>query len=145
VEENKRELLRQNAMYYTLLFFLLVFIAGAAILLVPVIALATSYLATFIIAILGLAYGLFVTYFIKELDMMTKHHHAGIWAVFIFGTLLNFSLISPRILGATTVFLTGYVSTSRYAFIFSLGFLLPYFLYLHDEARKNNVERFKDV
>ena len=126
-----------ETMYYLLLLVLVLFIAGCAFLLLPLILVATPIVVYIITFILGGVFGVFLIYFIKDLDVLTHHHHAGIWFVVLVSSIINF--LSIFIITAEFRNFTGihYLANPFLtAIIFSAGFLLPYYISLFNEKHK---------
>jgi len=122
-----------DATYYLLLVLLVFFTSGLAFLLLPLMLIGGSLVTYLTLVFLGVAFGIFVSVFIKDLERLTKHHHAGIWAVILFGSVINFLMVYVHSSSAReTISEAGYYVADPVfsGIIFSLGFMLPYFLLL---------------
>ncbi|MCF7866013.1 hypothetical protein K9L67_01090 [Candidatus Woesearchaeota archaeon] len=107
-----------DSTFYVLLIALLLVSAACAYILIPIL-LFLGWFGYFVTGILGLTLGVFINHFVQNLDDFTKHHHAGVWFVIIFGSLLNFSVI----------YVSVPVNIYSYAFsaglLFAICFLIP--------------------
>ncbi len=124
--------------YYLLVCFLVLFTAGVAFLLTPLLLLGDIVVSAIITIIVGLAFGAFIASFIKMLDQLTKHHHAGIWIIISAGALLSFTSIylyasSDRMTGVL-----GFAPMPNPFFIgalFAVSFLAPHLLTFIEEHK----------
>lgn len=141
--EHKKHKMNQEAMYYVTLFFLLLFTAGVSFMLLPLLYFAGNLLAVIITGILGLAFGLFLAFFIKELDLITHHHHAGIWAVFLLGSIINFGIIyySRQSLSKELPLMTNTADPLVVALVFALCFFIPSFMMARHHAAKHKAQQ----
>ena len=125
--------------YYLLVCFLVLFTASIAFLLTPVFLLGNLFVSAVITIIVGLSFGLFTSSFIKMLDQLTKHHHAGIWAIVGLGAIFSFTAIflyasSERL--AETLGFTPLPNPFFVGALFALSFLLPHLLMFIEEHKK---------
>jgi hypothetical protein len=108
----------QYYVYYLLVFSMSLFLAFLAYLLTPMFLLGG--ISFFITAALGLGMGWFIAVFMREIDFLTKHHHAALIIVVFVSSFVFFSLINSDV--SSNSLLTG--------IIFSVSFLIPY-VYIH--------------
>lgn len=135
----KKPFLTLNANYYLLLLILIIFTAGLSFLLMPLILIGTPITVYSITLVTGIVFGLFITLFVIDLDTLTHHHHAGIWAIMIFGSVINFVAIylNKNMISSTLLSLspTNAASPVLAAVIFALGFFIPYNFYMISQHR----------
>lgn len=126
--------LSSNTNYYLLLIILIIFSAGLSFLLMPLVMVGSPLTVYSITLVTGIVFGLFITIFVMDLDKLTHHHHAGIWAVMLFGSLINFVVIylNKSIITSPLVSLSPQnpVSPVFAALLFTLGFFIPYNIYI---------------
>lgn len=134
--EQQKKLLRE-ATYFLLLALLVVFTVGIAFLITPLYLAGSIYTSILVTVIVGLSFGAFTLAFIKMLDLMTKHHHAGIWVSVFGGSIMGFVLIYIGVAyeHAGVQGLHELPNPILIASIFSASFLLPYLLFLLEEKR----------
>jgi len=80
---------------------------------------------------------------VKDLDLITHHHHAGIWGVFLAGSLINFGIIywSRISIAEQLPITTNLANPVLIALVFALCFFIPYILTIahHIEKRRNKL------
>lgn len=130
----KKLFLSSDANYYLLLLILIIFTAGLSFLLMPLVMIGTPLTVYSITLVTGIVFGLFITIFVMDLDAMTHHYHAGIWAVMLFGSIINFvaiylnkSIVSDTLMSLSP---TNPASPLLAAVLFALGFFIPYNFYM---------------
>jgi hypothetical protein len=115
---------------------LLLFTLGLAFLLTPLLLVGNSGIAYGVVTILGLVFGLFITFFVKDMEALSKHHHAGIWIVVLLGSLISFAIFSTAS-SQLAIFIGGsgevYANSVVLGLLFSAGFFTPYFLFLVEQ------------
>ena len=133
MNKKKRNVLDELS-YYILIVLLAIFVTGIAYLMMPILLIAGTYIGYALLLIIGLIFGTFVAFFIDDMDHLTHHHHAGVWMIVILGSVLSFIAIwintplAPRRVPDT---MFGPVPNALIAgLIFSISFLIPYFIYL---------------
>ncbi len=126
--------------YYLLVCFLVLFTGSIAFLLTPIFLVGDLIVSSIITIIVGLSFGLFTSSFIKMLDQLTKHHHAGIWIIVSLGAILSFTAIFLYASSERLAEALGFVPLPNPFFVgalFALSFLLPHLLaFIEDHKRK---------
>ena len=135
----KKPFLTLNANYYLLLFILIIFTAGLSFLLMPLVLIGKPLTVYSITLVTGIVFGLFITIFVMDLDELTHHHHAGIWAIMLFGSIINFVAVylNKNIISSTLMSLSpeNPASPVLAALIFAIGFFIPYNIYMINQHR----------
>lgn len=134
--------LLDDATYYLLLLLLVFFTAGLAFLIMPLMLVGNVFVTYLTLTFLGVSFGIFVSVFIRDLERLTKHHHAGIWAIVLFGSIINFVAVYLNSLDIMTAFANReFVSNPFLAgLLFSASFAVPYALFLV-KNKKRSVQR----
>jgi hypothetical protein len=128
----------QERLYYVLLFFILLFTAGASYLLAPLVLLGGALVPPLVLFVIGVVFGLFIEFFMRELDLVTHHHHGGIWLVFLIGAVINFGLVYANShLFAEQLGIRISATTPAFsALALALGFFIPYFIHTFKRTKK---------
>lgn len=128
-----------NVLYYSLLLLLIIFTSGLAFLLMPLILVGNAGTVYIISATMGIVFGLLIVFFVMSIDELTHHHHAGIWVVILFGSLINFTAVflnESIIIDIVPELVPMHpANTFVAAGLFALGFYLPYLVYLINERQ----------
>ena len=106
-------------MYYLLILLLALFMSFISFFLAPIFAI-TNTVGLLVAAIIGMSMGWFISIFLREIDYLTKHHHASVLIVVAVCVSVSFSMVNLQ-----------YISNPFSAIaIFIVSFLLPY-IYIH--------------
>lgn len=125
----KEDIIREKN-FILLIMVLMVFISFLAYFLTPLFLLENILLSYLITSTIGLSLGWFIALFIRELDVMTKHHHSSVVIVVLIGSILNFLAVHSSIITFSEKSLGGGLGL---AFVFSACFFIPYLLLLNEE------------
>lgn len=133
MNKKKRNILDQLT-YYILIVLLAIFVVGIAYLMTPILLIAGTYIGYSLLLIIGLVFGIFVSFFVNDMDYLTHHHHAAVWLIVIFGSILSFVAIwinAPMTPERVHEPLYGpQINALVAGLFFSISFLIPYFLHL---------------
>lgn len=124
--------------YYLLVCFLVIFTLAIAILLTPLFMLGDLVVSGIITGIVGISFGAFTASFIKMLDKITHHHHAGIWIIVSLGAILSFTAIYYYTASERVTEILGFTPLPNPVFVgalFAASFLLPYLLMYIEEKQ----------
>lgn len=79
----------------------------------------------------GMLYGYFTANFVFDLDHVTKHHHAGLWATALSGAMLGALVVNDQLRSSDWwALLPAGNGLYRYALLFALSYCLAYTAWL---------------
>lgn len=113
-------------LYYWLLAVLILFTVGSAYLLAPLLVVEAGIISYLLTGFLASIYGGFVVIFVHDLDEITHHHHIGVFATMLVGSLASFVVLWSGLSGELAPGFRGV----GLALTFSAFFFFPYLLYI---------------